>query len=192
MYKPRTVEQFKVMEYLRDHVQLEGFLISPISRTGLMIEDSSGKCLAFEWVDGKALEAPLPVPATKEEHRAFVKAFRADPAHPQLRSLDELTDWWLTHPSTRTYRQPLNLPEELCRHYLASDRQLGLDDVLTVVMKGSVSRTELLDLRLWFWDGHSGGNWLGLVGLDGCGERYELVFNWRTSAEIRYSFYLVE
>lgn len=190
MYKPRTVEQFKVMEYIKEHVQTNGFLISPVSRSGLMIEDSTGKCLAFQWVDGSVLEAPLPVPATQEEHRAFVVAFYADPAHPCLSSLDELTDWWLNHPSPLTYRQALNLPEELYRRYLTCDHLLELDDVLSLVMRGSVTDEEYLDMRLWFWDGHSGGNWLGLVGIDSGGERYELVFNWMTPAEIRYPFYL--
>lgn len=190
MYKPRTVEQFKVMEYIKEHVQTNGFLISPVSRSGLMIEDSTGKCLAFQWVDGSVLEAPLPVPATQEEHRAFVAAFHADPAHPCLSSLDELTDWWLNHPSPLTYRQALNLPEELYRRYLTCDHLLDLDDVLTLVMSGSVTDEEYLDMRLWFRNGHSGGNWLGPVGIDSRGERHELVFNWMTSAEIRYPFYL--
>lgn len=190
MYKPRTVEQFKVMEYLKEHVQMDSFLVSPVSRSGLMIEDGDGNCLAFQWVDGGVQEAPLPVPATREEHRAFVAKFHADPTHPHLSSLDDLTDWWLNHPSPLTYRQALNLPEELYRRYLSCDRLLDLDDVLTLVMGGNVSDAEYLDLKLWFWDGHSGGNWLGPVGIDGWGERYELVFNWMTPAEMSYPFYV--
>ena len=41
MYKPRTVEQFKVMEFIREAFQVECFLVSPVSRTCLMIEDGT-------------------------------------------------------------------------------------------------------------------------------------------------------
>ena len=67
MYKPRTVEQFKVMEFIREAFQVECFLVSPVSRTCLMIEDGTGNRLAFQWVEGVIMDAPLPVPATKEE-----------------------------------------------------------------------------------------------------------------------------
>lgn len=192
MYKPRTVEQFKVMEFIRETFQVECFLVSPVSRTCLMIEDSTGNRLAFQWVEGGIMDAPLPVLATKEEYRAFIQAARADPTYPFLKSLDELTDWWLNTPNPLTHQQALNLPDDLYRRYLACDRLLDLADVLALVMGGSVTPEQLLDLRLWFFNGHSGGNWLGQVGVDGMGERYELAFNWNTPAEIRYPFYLSE
>lgn len=192
MYKPRTVEQYKVLEFIREEFQAECFLVSPVSRDCLMIEDSAGNRLAFRWAMGSIMDAPLPVPATAEEYRAFIQAFYADPAHPYLSDLDDLTEWWLNTPNPLTHQQALNLPDDLYRRYLSCERLLDLEDVLALVMAGSVTPEGLLDLRLWFFNGHSGGNWLGPVGVDGMGERYELVFNWNTPAEMRYPFYLAE
>lgn len=188
MYKPRTVEQFKVMEFLKDNFQVEYLLVAPVSRSGLMIEDRNGDRMAFQWLDGSVLEAPLPTPASKEEHIAFVKAFRVDPRHPQFMSFDDLTTWWLDHPTPLTHQQILNLPDDLYRRYLMCGCLLELDDVLALVMEDQISRTEFLDIKLWYLNGHNGGNWLGPVGVDGTRERYELVFNWLTSAEMRYPF----
>lgn len=190
MYKPRTVEQFKVMEYLKENFHMECLLVAPVSRSSLMIEDEIGDRMAFRWMDDCVIEAPLPTPASKEEHSAFVKAFRADPKHPQFLSFDDLTTWWLNHPTPLTHQQMLNLPDELYRRYLSCDRLLDLNDVLTLVMEERVTETEYLDIKLWFLNGHGGGNWLGPVGTGGDGDRYELVFNWMTSAEMRYPFYV--
>ena len=161
MYKPRTVEQFKVMEFIKENFHTDSLLIAPASRSGIVIEDGAGERMAFQWMDGSVTEAPLPVPASRDEQIAFVKAFRDDPNHPQLRNLDELTDWWLNNPTPLSYQQVLNLPDALYRRYLTCDRMLELEDVLTLVMRGSVTKTEYLDLRLWYADGHSVGNWLG-------------------------------
>lgn len=192
MYKPRTVEQFKVMEYIKDNFHAECLLVAPVSRSSLMIQDEIGDRMAFCWVDGGIFEAPLPTPASKEEHQAFVKAFRADPRHPQFMSFDDLTTWWLNNPTPLTHQQILGLPDDLYRRYLQCDRLMDLDDVLTLVMGELVTQEEYLDIRLWYLNGHSGGNWLGPTGLDGGGNRYELVFNYHTPVEMRYPFYVMD
>lgn len=190
MYKPRTVEQFKVMEYIKENFHVECLLVAPVSRSSLMIEDEIGDRMAFRWMDGHVFEAPIPTPAPKEEHLAFVKAFRADPCHPQFMSFDDLTTWWLNNPTPLTHQQILNLSDDLYHRYLTCDHLLDLDEVLTLVMGQQVTWEDYQDIRLWYLNGHGGGNWLGPAGVDGDGKRYELVFNYATPAEIRYSFYV--
>ena len=192
MYKPRTVEQYKILEFIREEFHVECLIVSPVSRSCLMIEDIVGSRMAFQWKDGLIWEAPIPAPATTEECRAFVQSFCVDSNYPYQTGLDELTDWWLNTPNPLTHQQALNLPDDLYRRYLTCERMLDLEDVLALVMGGRVTPEQLLDLRLWFFDGHSRGNWLGPVGLDGLGKKYELVYNWNTPAEMRYPFYLSE
>lgn len=190
MYKPRTIEQFKIMEYIKDNFHMECLLVAPVSRSSLMIQDEIGDRMAFQWMDGHVLEAPLPTPASNQEHLVFIKAFWADPRHPQFMSFDDLTTWWLNNPTPLTHQQILNLPDDLYCRYLECEQLLELDDVLTMVMKERITQTEYQDIRLWFLNGHNSGNWLGLVGVDGDGDRYDLVFNYGTSAEMRYHFYV--
>lgn len=178
MYKPRTIEQFKIMEYIKDNFHMECLLVAPVSRSSLMIQDEIGDRMAFQWMDGHVLEAPLPTPASNQEHLAFIKAFWADPRHPQFMSFDDLTTWWLNNPTPLTHQQILNLPDDLYCRYLECEQLLELDDVLTMVMKERITQTEYQDIRLWFLNGHNSGNWLGLVGVDGDGDRYDLVFNY--------------
>ena len=186
MYKPRTIEQFKIMEYIKDNFHMECLLVAPVSRSSLMIQDEIGDRMAFQWMDGHVLEAPLPTPASNQEHLAFIKAFWADPRHPQFMSFDDLTTWWLNNPTPLTHQQILNLPDDLYCRYLECEQLLELDDVLTLVMKERITQTEYQDIRLWFLNGHNGGNWLGLVGVDGDGDRYDLVFNYISPHSFHY------
>lgn len=48
MYKPRTIGQFKVLEYLKSQFALDAFLVAPISRDGLMLMDRNEETIAFE------------------------------------------------------------------------------------------------------------------------------------------------
>ena len=136
MYKPRTIEQFKIMEYIKDNFHMECLLVAPVSRSSLMIQDEIGDRMAFQWMDGHVLEAPLPTPASNQEHLAFIKAFWADPRHPQFMSFDDLTTWWLNNPTPLTHQQILNLPDDLYCRYLECEQLLELDDVLTLAGTG--------------------------------------------------------
>ena len=40
MYKPHTIEQFKVQQFLEHTFAIDHFLVSPLSRTALMLEDN--------------------------------------------------------------------------------------------------------------------------------------------------------
>ena len=46
MYKPHTIEQYKVYRFLEENFALEHFLLAPLSRFGLMLEDKTGEKIA--------------------------------------------------------------------------------------------------------------------------------------------------
>jgi len=50
MYKPHTIEQYKVYRFLEENFALEHFLLAPLSRFGLMLEDKTGEKIAIATV----------------------------------------------------------------------------------------------------------------------------------------------
>ena len=55
MYKPHTIEQYKVYRFLEENFALEHFLLAPLSRFGLMLEDKTGEKIAFAFLNDAAL-----------------------------------------------------------------------------------------------------------------------------------------
>ena len=51
MYKPHTIEQYKVYRFLEENFALEHFLLAPLSRFGLMLEDKTGEKIAFAFLN---------------------------------------------------------------------------------------------------------------------------------------------
>ena len=51
MYKPHTIEQYKIQRFLDETFAMEHFLVSPLSRTSLLLEDETGEQLAFGFLD---------------------------------------------------------------------------------------------------------------------------------------------
>lgn len=47
MYKPHTIEQYKIQQFLDHTFAMEHFLVSPLSRSALMLEDRCGERIAF-------------------------------------------------------------------------------------------------------------------------------------------------
>ena len=47
MYKPHTIEQYKVYRFLEENFALEHFLLAPLSRFGLILEDKTGEKIAL-------------------------------------------------------------------------------------------------------------------------------------------------
>ena len=58
MYKPHTIEQYKIQRFLDDTLAMEHFLVSPLSRTSLLLEDETGEQLAFSFLDDEVREIP--------------------------------------------------------------------------------------------------------------------------------------
>lgn len=47
MYKPHTIEQYKIQQFLDANFAMEHFLVSPLSRKSLLLEDKTGEQIAF-------------------------------------------------------------------------------------------------------------------------------------------------
>lgn len=189
MYKPRTIEQFKVWQFLNQNFMLDRFLLSPVSRAALMIEDTAGERLVFAWVDGAAVEQPEPIPADTETVKAFIRAFREDPGHPRRHTFEDVTRWWLSHATPLTYQQALGLPDRLYRHFLAH-QDYDEEEVLRLIRKGVVTEAEYCGIELWYLNGNAKGKWLGPLGVDGTGNLYGLTLHYRSPLQIEYTFYL--
>ena len=60
MYKPHTIEQYKVLQYMKEHFQMDQFILSPLSRSSLMLEDMKGEKIAFGFLDGSIHQVSIP------------------------------------------------------------------------------------------------------------------------------------
>lgn len=191
MYKPGTIEQYKIYSYLKEKFYLEEFLLYPISRTSMLLEDKAGDKLALEYQNGSVREIDLPSPPDIEEVKAFLKSFHALEPKPCLNDFESITLWWLEHPNPLTLQQALGLTDDLYRHFLVYPL---IDDetVRRIVSKGLVTEKEFLDIRLWYRNGHVMTCWLGQLGLDGTGNIYGLIFRYRKPNATKYEFYLLD
>ena len=91
MYKPHTIEQYKVYRFLEENFALEHFLLAPLSRFGLMLEDKTGEKIAFAFLNNCVQEIPVPAPAAPETVTAFLKQFRSLTPHPVVHDFEALT-----------------------------------------------------------------------------------------------------
>lgn len=69
MYKAHTIEQFHVLQYMKQHFNMGDFILSPISKNTLMLEDSADAKVAFTYCDGAVKQASVPVPISADEVR---------------------------------------------------------------------------------------------------------------------------
>lgn len=113
MYKPHTIEQYKIQQFLDHTFAMEHFLVSPLSRSALMLEDRCGERIAFSFSDNEVREIPIPSAPSPDKVKSFIRSFRALGAKPHLRTFEDVTRWWLNHPNPLTYQQALGLPDEL-------------------------------------------------------------------------------
>lgn len=189
MYKPHTVEQFKVWLFLKERFHLEHFILSPVSRSALMLEDKTGERIVFGWDGSAAVEQPLPEPATEETVKDFLRAHYAQPDRPKLRTILEVTRWWLNNDNPLTHQRALGFSDELYRHYL-THKVYTKEDAVSIAQKGLVTEEEYTGIKLWYLDGNSASSWLGPLGIDGTGEIYGLTLHYRTPRQVEYVFYL--
>lgn len=191
MFKPHTIEQFKVMEYLKVIFSVERLIVSPDSRTALRIEDETGDSLVFGWRDGRAVKVPAsPVPS-KSECQAFIKAFLANPASPPLQNLEDIVRWWHAEDRPISLQQALNLPDDLYRHYLTHE-VYSTEEVCRLAITGLMTEEEYLSVRLWYRDGNSTSNWVGPEGTDGTGNLYGIAFRDLRPNYTRFVFYVMD
>lgn len=189
MYKPHTIEQFKVWRFLKERFVLEEFILSPISRRALMLEDKTGERIVFAWNGETAVEEPVPKPADPETIREFLKAYHDRSDRPRLTDIEQVTRWWLRNESPLSYQQALGFSDALYRYFL-THKEYGDEEVAALVQKGLVTEEEYLGITLWYFNGNVSGNWLGPLGIDGTGEIYGLTLRYRTPEQKEYVFYL--
>ena len=60
MYKPQTVEQYKIRQILEKRLVIEDLYIIPLSRNALMVEDKYGIRLAFSYQNAVIKETDIP------------------------------------------------------------------------------------------------------------------------------------
>ena len=168
MYKPHTIEHYKIQRFLDETFAMEHFLVSPLSRTSLLLEDETGEQLAFGFLDNEVREIPLPPPADSEEIKDFIRRFRALDPKPRLRTFEDITRWWLNHPNPLTYQQALGLSDELYRHFL-SHSMIEEEDAYRLASSGLISEDDYRDIQLWYLNGNTAARWLGPLGVDGTG-----------------------
>ena len=173
MYKPHTIEQYKVYRFLEENFALEHFLLAPLSRFGLILEDKTGEKIAFAFLNNCVQEIPVPAPATPETVTAFLKQFCSLTPHPL------------------TYHQALGMSDDLYRHFL-SHPLISEDEALRLARKGLVTESEYNDLQLWYFNGHTMSCWFGPLGVDGTGSLYGLTFDYQTASPTKTQFYLLD
>ena len=164
MYKPHTIEQYKIQQFLDANFAMEHFLVSPLSRISLLLEDKTGDQIAFGFLDNKVQEIPIPPPAKPEDVQAFLQTFRALDPKPKLHSFEDVTRWCLSHPNPLTYQQALCLSDELYRRFL-SRPMLQEEDCCRLAASGLVTEEEYQDIQLWFFDEGKNYCWLGPLGV---------------------------
>lgn len=191
MYKPQTTEQYKICFYIKEHFYLDQFLLSPLSRNSMLLEDSAGDKIAFGYLNGVVQEIAIPPPPDPEKVKDFFKSFRALEPKPRLDDFKSITRWWLNHSNPLTYQQALGLTDDLYRHFL-SYPLIDDETVRRIVAKGLVTEKEFCDIRLWYRNGHVMTCWLGQLGLDGTGNIYGLIFRYRKPGERKFEFYLLD
>ena len=158
MYKPHTIEQYKIQQFLDHTFAMEHFLVSPLSRSALMLEDRCGERIAFSFSDNEVREIPIPSAPSPDKVKSFIRSFRALGAKPHLRTFEDVTRWWLNHPNPLTYQQALGLPDELYRRFLSSTL-IEDEDAQRLAASGLVSEDAYQDIQLWYLNGNTADCW---------------------------------
>ena len=175
MYKPHTIEQYKIQQFLDHTFAMEHFLVSPLSRSALMLEDRCGERIAFSFSDNEVREIPIPSAPSPDKVKSFIRSFRA----------------LGTKPHPLTYQQALGLPDELYRRFLSSTL-IEDEDAQRLAASGLVSEDAYQDIQLWYLNGNTANCWLGPLGIDGTGNLYALTFNYGTPRAKELKFYLLD
>lgn len=189
MYKAHTIEQFHILQYMKQHFNMQDFILSPISKNTLLLEDSGGAKISFDYCDGAVKQTSVPVSISANEVRAYIGRIKHTTKRPVIRTFEDATHWWLNHPNPLSYQQLLGLPDDLYRHYLTREL-LDDEDAMELASRKLVTELEYDDLMLWYRNRHIHDCWIGPYGVDGTGNSYQLIMNYRKPAEYRFLFYV--
>lgn len=189
MYKPHTIQQFKVQEFLKERFEADACFIAPISRHGLMLQDMAGGRIAFEYRDGDIQECPVPEPGSSYDRLVFMQALQYHYPRTEQQTYAAKTALWLEASVGLTHQQALDLPDDLYLRYLTHTVP-NEENVRRMAASGMISGEDYQGILLWYLDGHFGGNYLGAGGVDGFGIYIDLIFCYHTPQAQHYQFYL--
>ena len=189
MYKPQTMEQYKILQYLKQTFELQHFILAPVSRSSLMLEDTDGERVAFTLRDGTVSEIPVPEPISRENVHEYIRSLKKSPLAPLLHNYQEITRWWLNTPNPLSYQQALGLSNELYRHFL-THKLLDDEAVFALASQKVITEDEYNDILVWYFGGNFATCWLGPYGVDGTGNSYKLAINYGKPEEKQYIFYV--
>lgn len=189
MYRPQTVEQFKIHQMLSETLETGDLSIFPISRNTLGVEDSHGSISAFSYRDSRISDAVPPIYLPDYQAKNYLRGLRANGSLHYTFSFEDTTRWWLDNPSPLSHRQILGLSQHLYRHYLRH-RLLDDDEALLIAAQSKITESQFKDLTLWYMDRHRQDCWLGWMGIDMIGELYGLFWQYGTPREKFFLFYI--
>lgn len=189
MYKPFTVELFKIHQHLGQQFDLAHFIQMPLKRDTVILQDECGEKIAFTCQKNTVTQIPIPSILSKEEAAAYIRCLRQTGKIPDLRSFQDVTRWWASNPNPLTYQQALGLPDDLYIHYLAN-RILEDEDILPIVSQKVITEEEYKDLRLWCRNGNFCRCYLGASGVDGTGDSYKFIWNHGKPDALTFIFYI--
>lgn len=190
MYKPRTIGQYRVMEFLKAQFHLDSFLVWPISRDALLLEDRDDEQIAFVSTEDGIAECEVPPPGTSADLRLFHEYLNGKYPKPEQQTFDAKTRLWLESPIPISFAQALGLTDELFRHYL-SHPMIDEEEMRRQIVTGSVSIGMYQSMQLWYLDGHVKDTLLLIAGVDGIGPYADLIFHYRTPFAESHQFYIL-
>lgn len=189
MYKPFTLELFQIQEHLKTRFDLTQFIQIPLKRDTIILQDKRGKKLAFQYRENSVKKISIPTVLTKKQVAAYISSLRKQNKLPELYTYQDVTKWWAKTNNPLTYQQALGLSDKLYIHYLTHE----LFDDVDVLIKASqkvISVDDLKSIQLWCRNGNYHRCYLGAYGVDGHGESYKFIWNYRKPDELTFIFYV--
>lgn len=189
MYKPFTVELFRIQQYLKEQFDLSHFLQMPLSRDTVLLQDEQGAQIAFKYQNNSVCQIPVPTTLSYDEVVAYIRSLRQGRKVPNLKTFQDVTRWWASNPNPLTYQQALGLSNDLYAHFL-THKLLEDEDVLRLVHQDVITESEYKSLRLWHRDGNLHRCLLVPYGVDGTGDSYELIWDYGRTSAVSFIFYV--
>lgn len=189
MYKPQTVEQYKIRQILEKRLVIDDLYIIPLSRNSLMVEDRYGIRLAFSYQEGKIDEAEIPKYLPEDQAKNYLRCLKTSGQLPSEFTFEDITRWWMDSPSPLSHRQILGLGTHLYHHYL-KNRLLRDEEALRIASLHKITAQQFKDLFLWYLNSHRQDCWLGWMGIDMMGELYGLIWKYGTLESKFFLFYI--
>lgn len=189
MYRPQTVEQYKIRQILEKRLVIDDLYIIPLSRNSLMVEDKYGIRLAFSYRNGVIKEADIPKYPSDDQAKKYLRCLKATGQLPNEFTFEDTTRWWIDNPSPLSHRQILGLGSHMYHHYL-KNRLLTDEEALKIASQERVTEHQFKDLFLWYLNSHRQDCWLGWMGIDMTGELYGLIWKYGTMESKFFLFHI--